>query len=127
MKKIRRSCVVWVLLITLVVAPLSGVRLTAYAAEEGFPLGYRDVPEDTPVESVSIHGDGYVPALRGSGTVPEKYGAAEFSSYMPELRDQGPFGSCWAHAALALAEISLRKKGSLTEPDLSELQLAYFS
>ncbi len=94
--------------------------------EEGHILSYRNVPGDDRVASISERGDDYEPPLRGSN-VPSSYGYDDFKSYMPDLRDQDPFGSCWAQSAMALAEISLRKKGIMTSPNLSEVQLAYFS
>lgn len=91
-------------------------------------LNYRDIPGDDQVESISEYGDDYIPANRTDGEeIPKAWKGENVSAYMPPLRNQSPFGSCWAHAALALAEISLRKKGKLTDSNLSEVQLAYFS
>ncbi|MDC7293436.1 lectin like domain-containing protein [Butyrivibrio sp. DSM 10294] len=51
------------------------------------------------------------------------------TSGLPALRNQSPWGTCWAHAAIALAEINLIKQGiySSGNIDLSEFHLAYFS
>ncbi len=47
---------------------------------------------------------------------------------LPDLRKQSPYGTCWAHAAIANAEISLIRQGIVTKDvDLSELHLAYFT
>lgn len=46
------------------------------------------------------------------------------------VRNQNPYGSCWAHAAIAGSEINAIKKGLYTNPatmDLSETHLAYFT
>lgn len=46
---------------------------------------------------------------------------------LPKLRDQGIYGTCWAQAALALAEINLISKGlAPNDVDFSELHMAYF-
>ena len=44
---------------------------------------------------------------------------------LPDVRNQGKYGSCWAHSSMALAELSLLKHENITI-DLSELHLAYF-
>lgn len=44
----------------------------------------------------------------------------------PPTRDQGEYGTCWAHAATALAELSMLNQGLVaTTVDYSELHLAY--
>lgn len=46
----------------------------------------------------------------------------------PQTRDQGNYGTCWAHAATAAAELSMIKQGYAdTTVDYSELHLAYFT
>ncbi|MBO4617603.1 MAG: InlB B-repeat-containing protein [Lachnospiraceae bacterium] len=49
--------------------------------------------------------------------------------YIPDikisLRNQNPYGTCWAFASTALAELYMNKHYGLT-PDYSELHLAYF-
>lgn len=45
----------------------------------------------------------------------------------PDVRNQNPYGTCWAFAALGLSEFYLIKRGLANKSiDLSELQLAYF-
>ncbi|MCR5508108.1 MAG: hypothetical protein K6F34_05425 [Lachnospiraceae bacterium] len=47
-------------------------------------------------------------------------------SMYPATRDQGDLGTCWVHAAVSLAELSMLKQGLVgTDVDYSELQLAY--
>lgn len=86
------------------------------------PGGYREV-EEVPIESIYDYPDDYVPRRRGVNSLESKY----VTSTLPDLRNQGSYGSCWAHATMALAEISLLKQGKCTQTDLSELHLAYFS
>ncbi len=54
--------------------------------------------------------------------------AAEYTTPdLPLLRRQNPYGTCWAFATTALAEINLMKNGYMPDPDMSELHLAYFT
>ncbi len=46
----------------------------------------------------------------------------------PATRDQNPYGSCWAHSAMCLAEFNLINHGKADKNiDLSELHLVYWS
>lgn len=46
---------------------------------------------------------------------------------VPSVRNQSPYGTCWAHAAVFAAEAELiQNNGCSTSIDLSELHLAYF-
>jgi len=52
----------------------------------------------------------------------------EFKSKYPSLRNQNPYGTCWAFSSMGLAEFDLINDGSKdSSVDLSELQLAYFT
>ena len=54
--------------------------------------------------------------------------AAEYvTPDLPPLRNQSPYGTCWAFATTALAEINLMKNGYIPDADMSELHLAYFT
>lgn len=135
------------ILLTLVVLLTSG-SITALADEVGASddkdiesvneehgMGYRAPIDEIIPESVSVKSSARKRILRSTPeSIPAKYPSdpinqSEFDAYMPPLRDQGDFGSCWAHSAMALAEIGLRKNGIITnnDLDLSELHLAYFS
>ncbi len=61
--------------------------------------------------------------LYGDDDLPEHYE----TELLPPLRDQSPYGTCWAFSTTALAEISLLKEEQMEDPDLSELHLSYFS
>ena len=69
-------------------------------------------------------------ARRAAAAIPASYQSdvnALRSTY-PAVRDQNPYGTCWAFSTMGLAEFDLLNKGAFTrETDLSELQLAYFT
>ncbi len=44
---------------------------------------------------------------------------------MHEIRDQNPYGTCWAFSAIGAVETDLLHDG--TDIDLSELQLVYYA
>ncbi|WP_022780104.1 lectin like domain-containing protein [Butyrivibrio sp. AE3009] len=57
----------------------------------------------------------------------ETYASYYVNKNLPPLRNQNPYGTCWAFAMNALTEINLRQNGIMSNPDLSELHLAYFT
>ena len=74
-----------------------------------------------------------VGALYG-GAYPRVWGAlpASWNNYekgvLPPIRDQNPYGTCWAHAAVGCVEADLIHDGAAdTSVDLSELHLVYFA
>ena len=87
---------------------------------------YQDLEDPVEIESISVHGKGYIPSVRGADTLPSKLDFDDFGTYMPDLHNQMQFGTCWAMTSMALAEISLAKQG-YEAPNLSEIHLAYFS
>jgi len=101
-------------------------------------MGYREFPDEPVPDSISVYSSDrrlrlrntYVFSNDTASATDRKYpeNFSDFDSYMPPLRDQNPYGSCWAHSAMALAEINLRKQGKMSSDlDLSEVQLAYFA
>lgn len=92
---------------------------------EDYLLNYRQFSGEH--AGISIAGwDGGTYTNSGA-TIPSRYDNKDFASYMPKLRNQGTYGSCWAQTAMALAEIGMRKKGLLTAANFSEVQLSYFT
>lgn len=61
----------------------------------------------------------------GDEILPSSY----ISPDLPPLRSQSPYGACWTFSSMALAEMNLIKKGTVSADkiDLSELHLAYFT
>lgn len=71
------------------------------------------------------------PEGRTTAVLPRLYppgDAGEVIAAYPATRNQNPYGTCWAHGALACAEFDLIKNhGHMKTVDLSELQLAYYT
>ena len=83
-----------------------------------------DLDYNTPVVSGSSSGIKRAPA-----SIPSSYQSniEELKTNYPDLRDQNPYGSCWAFATMGLMEFDLVKNNKVTKDiDLSELQLAHF-
>ena len=81
-----------------------------------------DLDENTPVYRPEI-------ALYAND-LPDTYQStiSEQTAKYPAVRDQNPYGTCWAFSALGLAEYDLINDGTVDRNiDLSELQLAYFT
>lgn len=58
--------------------------------------------------------------------LPSRYNAAEHDLVTP-VKDQNPYGTCWAFSALSACETSMIRKGLQdTSFDLSEFHFAYF-
>ena len=83
-----------------------------------------DLDYNTPVVSGASGGIKRAPA-----TIPVSYQSniEELKTIYPDLRNQNPYGSCWAFATMGLMEFDLVKNNKVTKDiDLSELQLAHF-
>ena len=66
-----------------------------------------------------IHRDTAIPSAYDLRNVDGK-------SYVTSIKNQNPWGTCWAHAAIGAMESNYLKKGGDTL-DLSEMHLAYFT
>lgn len=112
---------------------ISGNDLADYEKEEeGIRVvgGYIELPEDRDVsvvdESARIYDyeDEIAPLM--SDVLPSQY--IPDKGTLPLTRSQSPYGSCWAHSSMALAEIDMMRNGGVSsDVDYSELHLAYFS
>ncbi|MBQ8148531.1 MAG: hypothetical protein IJ040_07070 [Lachnospiraceae bacterium] len=63
-----------------------------------------------------------------NSTIPSSYDSREYGR-VTSVKNQNPYGTCWAFAAMGAAESSLLSQGivnSADEIDLSEYQFAYF-
>lgn len=90
---------------------------------DGHGLGYiaQPYPVDIPIVGAKEQESGY-PLLRESGS----YNGYE-QGLLPEIRNQGSEGACWAFASLGAVETDLIHDGASLSTDTSELQLAYFT
>ena len=105
---------------------------TAFAAEgRKYPTGY--IPERIDYSHLKNNppvlnrNSGYVKAT----PIPASYDLRDYG-YLSSVRDQNPFGTCWAHAAIGAMESSYLKQGltglgTSKDINLSELHLAWFA
>ena len=116
---------------SVIILSVFGVQDVSGAPKETDPndieyiLDYRDVEPAVKPESVTVKSSTRKSSRLRSDPIPSKYGFEEISSYMTPLKDQYPFGSCWAMSTMALAQINLSKNGK-SAPSLSTVHLAYF-
>lgn len=99
---------------------------------EEFFDGYQELLEEPPFPVVNPISDNQMhTASVEEEEIPSSYNSTEdfhiaLPEYMPDLRNQTPYGSCWSFTSLSLGEIYMKKYG-IAWLDLSELHLAYFS
>lgn len=107
---------------------VSALILAAACLMAGTSVSAADIPSALPsagLPSLPDYGstDTY---SRSYGTLPKSYDSRKLGLITP-VRNQNPWGTCWAFGALSAGEASLIKKGLAdTSVDLSELHLSYF-
>ena len=87
------------------------------------PLTYKEIED--PVESVLLD-----PAYDGPvySSLETTYNPLTNGQNLPPIRDQNPYGSCWAHSSVGFGEMAYYKANtSERDMELSELHLAYFT
>lgn len=88
----------------------------------GIDLSY--LADNPPKE---VQDDSPVPLLRSS-VIPAKYDLrnVDGKSYVTSLKNQNPYGTCWAYASIGAMESNYLKQGG-SALDLSEQHLAWFA
>lgn len=93
-----------------------------------FVAGYLPMVNKDPIDSIDEYATDYI-GEDSIDYIPSRY--VPVYSELPQLRNQGSYGTCWAHASIFLAEESMLKQGKSSDTvgsiDYSELALAYFS
>lgn len=136
MKRHCKRFLAWLLLPALLIGMLSGIAFAEGAERtpervEGHALGKRYL---SPVGDYSVRTD-TLPGQKQRGSLPPYYNSTDLG-YGTPVRDQNPYGSCWAHAAIASCEMYMIKHGvpvgkggaaATNATNLSEYQLLWFS
>ena len=98
--------------------------LTVTALHEHVTPPLNDYP-DMPGKDIPILGNSGRRLLRSGASAPS-YNAWE-EGRLPPVRNQNPYGTCWAFSTIGAMEADLISRGAGTDIDLSELHLAYYS
>lgn len=84
---------------------------------------YHDIDEEVPPSISEYASD--IPSTILEDVSETKYDP-RITAEVPEVRNQGPLGTCWAHSAQSMVEMNLWKQGKLEGDDMSEFQSVYF-
>ncbi len=99
-----------------VIKPIGEPSESGYQAYGLFDADGNPIQPTEREESISLFAD----------PLPESYDSRDYG-YISPVRNQGSFGTCWAHAFVACAEANMIKKGYEEQfNNYSELHLAYF-
>jgi C1A family cysteine protease len=92
--------------------------------EEQYQNNYIDVEEEAPVATSEYKN--YIPSNRAQTSSYDPRTGGSFT--IPDVRDQNPLGTCWAHTAMCMVEMNLAKNGryQASVNDMSEFQTVYF-
>ncbi len=85
----------------------------------------KTIPLDTSLTPQIYDSDELVTFSSEQTTTPTYYNSVE-EGYITEVKNQNPYGTCWAFTTVACAEANILKKTGKTF-DLSEIHLAYHS
>lgn len=99
----------------------ASVHETAYFSFENRLLGERP----SPLDLSHVRAPERLGISTRSAALPPQFDLRDHGALQP-IRDQAPYGTCWAFGAFASLESTLRKSGA-GDFDLSEWHLAYFA
>lgn len=131
-KKLIRSLMGFALVLSLSPAAAFAVQPEDVAAQ--------DMEQQNVADQAGEHGTGAVPdgisaqsvhdanydAPLARAAIPARYDSRS-QGVITSVKDQDPFGTCWAFGAIAAAEASILSQGLASSVDLSERQLSYFA
>ena len=132
MKRHFRRPLAFLLVFALMLGTLSMFAFAEDAeetAERAFGKRYVEHPGDHTVQADAL------PGQKQAGSLPSYYNSNE-KGYITPIRNQDPYGTCWAHGAIASCEAYMIKHGipvgttgvaANTSLDLSEYHLAWFT
>ncbi len=99
-----------------IILPVGDVSESGYRAYGVFDMDGNVVEASGKREGFSMYAE----------ALPHSYDSRDFG-YITSVKNQGTFGTCWAHAFVACAEAGMVKKGYEEDFDnYSELHLSYF-
>lgn len=89
---------------------------------ESYTANLRELEPDEPVGSLEGEEELWV----RSQSIPAAYDSRN-RNIITSVKDQNPYGNCWAYSTISSAETSVIINGIPTSQDLSERHLAYFT
>ena len=110
----------------------------ALAEEDGEPPFFGLIPIPVDLSHLADNppaqnGAAKAPARSALAVLPSKYDIRD-NAWLPAIRNQNPFGTCWAFASVGAMESNYLMNvsagnytGTLGTPDLSEMQVAWFT